>query len=211
MTQSVGAFIPRSDVGGAELTSDAQRIEELGFDWVSCGEHVLFTGPITNAFVTLAHIGAVTTRIELLSGVTIAPLYGAGLLAKLVTSLDITSGGRFNFGVGVGGEFPAEFAACGVAVSERGRRTDEALAVLQFELGIRLARADRGYGGSGNRDGIGEIQRAYLGSDMQVDVAIRLDHRSELQAHTKFTKLNGDGGDSAGVLLRDRKGKFSSG
>jgi alkanesulfonate monooxygenase SsuD/methylene tetrahydromethanopterin reductase-like flavin-dependent oxidoreductase (luciferase family) len=40
------------------------------------------------------------------------------------------SRGRFELGVGVGGEFPAEFEACGVPLEERGRRTDEALTVL---------------------------------------------------------------------------------
>ena len=40
---------------------------------------------------------------------------------------------------------------------------DEALPILQFEFGIRLAGADGGDGGSGNRDGVGEIQRADLG------------------------------------------------
>src|ERR1039458_2074567 len=41
-------------------------------------------------------------------------------------------------------------------------------------------------------------------------VAVRLNHRGELQPHAKFAKLNRDGGDSAGVLLSDRKGKFSA-
>jgi alkanesulfonate monooxygenase SsuD/methylene tetrahydromethanopterin reductase-like flavin-dependent oxidoreductase (luciferase family) len=45
-------------------------------------------------------------------------------------ALDVASGGRLTLGVGVGGEYPAEFEACGVPVSERGARTDEALEVL---------------------------------------------------------------------------------
>src|SRR5208283_4631235 len=88
---------------------------------------------------------------------------------------------------------------------------DETLTILQFEFGLRLARADGGYGGSGDGDGVREVQRTDLGSDVQVDAAVRLNHGSELQAHAKLAKLNGDGGDSAGVLLRYRKGKFSSG
>jgi probable F420-dependent oxidoreductase len=131
MAWRVGTLIADPAAGGSTLTGQAQLIERLGFDWICCGEHVLFTVPISNAFVTLAHIGAVTTDIELLSGVTIAPLYPAAQLAKLATSLDVTSGGRFNLGIGAGGEFPAEFAACGVPVSERGHRTDEALEVLR--------------------------------------------------------------------------------
>jgi alkanesulfonate monooxygenase SsuD/methylene tetrahydromethanopterin reductase-like flavin-dependent oxidoreductase (luciferase family) len=44
--------------------------------------------------------------------------------------LDVASNGRFTLGVGVGGEFPNEFAACGVPVNERGARTDDALEVI---------------------------------------------------------------------------------
>src|SRR6202023_1456346 len=70
---------------------------------------------------------------------------------------------------------------------------DEALSILQFEFSIRLARADGGYGGSGNGDRIGEVQRTHLGYDMQVDVAVRLNHGSEPQPHAELAKLNRDG------------------
>lgn len=68
-----------------------------------------------------------------MSSITLVPLYPAALLTKLVTSLDVVSSGRFNLGVGVGGEFAREFEACGVPVEERGARTNESL-----ELMLRL-------------------------------------------------------------------------
>lgn len=109
---------------------DAQQAEEQGFDIVAAGEHVLFGSPTANAFVTLAAAASVTSRVRLLSAVTLLPLYPAPLAAKMATTLDRVSGGRFELGVGVGGENPVEFAACGVPVRERGRRTDEGLDVL---------------------------------------------------------------------------------
>lgn len=110
--------------------ADARRAEEQGFDIVAAGEHVLFGSPTANAFVTLAAAASVTSRVRLLSAVTLLPLYPAPLAAKMATTLDRVSGGRFELGVGVGGENPVEFAACGVPVRERGRRTDEGLDVL---------------------------------------------------------------------------------
>ena len=46
---------------------------------------------------------------------------------------------------------------------------DEALAILQLEFSFRLTRADGGYGGSGYGDGVREVERAHLGSHVQVD------------------------------------------
>lgn len=126
----IGMLTADAAAGGDSLTSTARLVEDLGYDWIAAGDHVMFSSPILNSFVALAHVGAVTTRIELLNGVALAPLYPAAVLAKLATSVDVTSNGRFNLGVGVGGEYPAEFEACGVPVSERGARTDEALALL---------------------------------------------------------------------------------
>ncbi len=114
----------------ADVPDTARRAEEQGFDLVASGEHVLFGSPTPNAFVTLAAAASVTTRVRLLSAVTLLPLYPAPLAAKMAATLDRISGGRFELGIGVGGENPVEFAACGVPVRERGRRTDEALDVL---------------------------------------------------------------------------------
>jgi probable F420-dependent oxidoreductase len=109
----------------------ARQAEAQGFDFFACGEHVFFHGPVTNAFVTLAAAAGATQRIRLLSALTILPVYPAALAAKLIATLDRVSGGRFDLGVGVGGEYPPEFEAVGVPVAERGKRTDEALELLQ--------------------------------------------------------------------------------
>lgn len=106
---------------------EARAAEEAGYDGVSAGEHLFFHGPVTNGLITLAAAAGATTRIRLLSSLTLLPLYPAALAAKMITTLDQVSGGRFDLGVGVGGEFPPEFTAAGVDVQERGARADEAL------------------------------------------------------------------------------------
>jgi probable F420-dependent oxidoreductase len=117
----------RSPYGVAELS---RQIEGLGYDVLGCGEHVSFHGVTANGFVSLSVAAGATTHIELMSTITLVPLYPAALLAKMGAALDVASNGRFSLGVGVGGEFANEFAACGVPVKERGARTDDALEVI---------------------------------------------------------------------------------
>ena len=113
---------------------EAKRAEDLGYDYLLTGEHVMFHGPVANNLVSLAAAAGATERIRLMSGIVLVPLYPAALLAKQVSVLDVVSDGRFSLGIGVGGEFPKEFEAVGVPVKERGARTDEGLRVLDLLL-----------------------------------------------------------------------------
>ncbi len=126
-TVELGIGLPRLDA----IATSARRAETLGYDFLSTGEHVFFYGPIGNGLISLAAAAGATSTIKLMSTITLVPLYPPALLAKLVTSLDHVSNGRFHLGVGVGGEFAKEFAACGVPVNERGARTNESLEVLR--------------------------------------------------------------------------------
>lgn len=113
------------------VLDDARQAEELGFDLLGCGEHLFFHGPTPNAFVMLAAAAAVTERIRLVSSITLLPLYPPALVAKMAAVIDRISHGRFELGVGAGGEFPPEFAAAGVDPATRFQRTGEGLEVLR--------------------------------------------------------------------------------
>ncbi|WP_420621736.1 LLM class flavin-dependent oxidoreductase [Candidatus Poriferisodalis sp.] len=126
-TIEFGLAIRRSD----DIAGQAREIEALGYDYATTGEHVFFHVPTSNAFISLAVAAGATTTLKLMSSITLIPLYPAALCAKLAASLDVASGGRFHLGVGVGGEMPSEFEACGVPVRERGARTNEALEIIQ--------------------------------------------------------------------------------
>jgi probable F420-dependent oxidoreductase len=117
------------------VAADAQAAEAAGFDYLGCGEHLFFHGPVPNAFVTLAAAAGATTSIRLVSTITLLPLYSAAMAAKLAASLDRVSGGRFELGVGAGGEHPPEFAAVGVDPATRFRRLDKGLAVIRQLFG----------------------------------------------------------------------------
>jgi len=130
----------------------ARLAENAGFDFVAAGEHLFFHGPVHNAFVALAAAAAVTTRIRLVSALTVLPVYSPVLAAKLASDLDRLSGGRFDLGVGVGGEYPPEFAAAGADVRRRGRDADESLAVLrQLFTGDVVRAAGAGFSVDGLR------------------------------------------------------------
>ncbi|MGW4393373.1 LLM class flavin-dependent oxidoreductase [Streptomyces sp. NPDC004685] len=115
----------------ASVPRSARMLEAQGWDIVAAGEHVSFNLPVPNTFVSLAAAAAATTRVHLMSTMTLLPLYPAGLAAKMAAALDNVSGGRLMFGVGLGGENPNEFAACAVPVRQRGARMDESLKVIR--------------------------------------------------------------------------------
>ncbi len=114
------------------IADNARQAERQGYDFISVGEHVFFYGPIGNGLISLAAAAGATRHIKLISTITLVPLYPPALLAKQVSTLDVISGGRFQLGVGVGGEYAKEFDAVGVPVRERGARTNEALQVLEL-------------------------------------------------------------------------------
>jgi alkanesulfonate monooxygenase SsuD/methylene tetrahydromethanopterin reductase-like flavin-dependent oxidoreductase (luciferase family) len=114
------------------IVDEARLLETWGCDYACAGEHVSFNVPVGNSFISLSVAAGATTRIRLMSTIVLAPLYPAALLAKLGAALHVASGGRYNLGVGVGGEMPKEFEACGVPVRERGARTNEALEIIRL-------------------------------------------------------------------------------
>jgi alkanesulfonate monooxygenase SsuD/methylene tetrahydromethanopterin reductase-like flavin-dependent oxidoreductase (luciferase family) len=116
--------------GHQNPAGEALLCECQGFDYYATGEHISFNSPIANSFISLAAAAGATSTIRLMNAIAQVPLYPAALLAKLCASLDVASQGRFSLGVGVAGENPKEFEACGVPVKERGARTNEALALL---------------------------------------------------------------------------------
>lgn len=108
----------------------ARKAESLGYEYLCSGEHMMFHGPVPNSLINLAVAAGATSRIKLMSTVVLLPLYTPMVVAKLTSALDVASDGRYHMGIGVGGEFPKEFEACGVPVKQRGSRSNEALEVI---------------------------------------------------------------------------------
>jgi probable F420-dependent oxidoreductase len=117
------------------VRSFAQTAEAAGFDAVYWTEHPmpgkewLETGghDALDPFVALSFAAASTSRIRLLTNLTVLPYRNPFLLAKSVATLDRLSGGRMTLGVGTGYQVP-EFTALGVDFEERNDLFDEVLA-----------------------------------------------------------------------------------
>jgi probable F420-dependent oxidoreductase len=124
----------------------AERAEAWGYDSLWTGDHVAFAVPILDPLLQLAQLGAFSRRLQLGTAVYLLPLRHPVPVAKQVATLDRLVGGRLVFGVGVGGEFPGEYAACGVPVRERGARLSEAIPLLRrLWSGESVAHAGRFY------------------------------------------------------------------
>ncbi|MFE7214508.1 LLM class F420-dependent oxidoreductase [Streptomyces sp. NPDC057611] len=128
----------------------ATAAEIHGFARLWCGEHVVLVdapvsrypysadGRITvpadadwlDPLLALSFAAAVTSRIELATGVLLLPEHNPVVVAKQAATLDVLSAGRFTLGVGVGWS-AEEFAALGVPFARRGRRTEEYLAAMR--------------------------------------------------------------------------------
>jgi len=111
--------------------TDVARLESLPFDSLWVGGHVASRNPSPEAMVALAWLAARTERVRVGTAILLLPLYPPAVVAKQIADLDRATGGRVTLGVGVGGEYPAEFEACGVPIAERGARTDEAIPLLR--------------------------------------------------------------------------------
>ncbi len=134
-------------LGVSETARQAQWMEELGYEYISCGEHFMRgnpPGPTHAALPVLAVAAGATESLRVLSSIVLTPFYHPLVLARMTATLDAASNGRLTLGIGVGGEFPVEFEAAGLHVSQRGRRTDECLDVMrQLWTGERVSFSGR--------------------------------------------------------------------
>ena len=108
-----------------------KALEDHGFDLMTTGEHILFFRPILDTVTVLAYAAAVTTRIKLVPSTLILPLRHPVMMAKELISIDVLSKGRLIASVGIGGDYPREFEALGVPMSERGLRANEGIEIMK--------------------------------------------------------------------------------
>jgi len=128
--------VMRSPDGHADvrrMVDLAVRSERMGFDSLWLGDSLL-ARPRFEALTTLSAISALTSKIEMGTAVYLTPLRHPVPLAHTVGNLDLLSGGRFIFGIGLGPESPpvmAEYAAAGADFRKRGQLQEEGIQILK--------------------------------------------------------------------------------
>jgi alkanesulfonate monooxygenase SsuD/methylene tetrahydromethanopterin reductase-like flavin-dependent oxidoreductase (luciferase family) len=109
----------------------AQEAEASGVDGVFVGDHVTFYGSGRDGLMQLAPIAAATSRLALQTCVYLLALRHPTPVALQAAMVDRMSRGRLVLGIGIGGEDPNEWWACGVDPKTRARRTDESMQILR--------------------------------------------------------------------------------
>ncbi|WP_350279935.1 LLM class flavin-dependent oxidoreductase [Kribbella sp. HUAS MG21] len=137
MGVEIGVILPTSspEAGRAilgDVRDSARYAEEVGLDSVWSTDHLIASAPMLDSSVVLATAAAVTERITIGYNVMLLALRPVAWAAKQVSTLQLVSGNRLVLGVGTGNPAHGDvgWRAAGVEFSERGRLTDEALAVL---------------------------------------------------------------------------------
>jgi alkanesulfonate monooxygenase SsuD/methylene tetrahydromethanopterin reductase-like flavin-dependent oxidoreductase (luciferase family) len=141
MKVAIGLPTTIPGVRGNEVTDWARRAEAAGFSSLGTLDRMVY--PNYESMVALAAAAAVTERIGLMTAIAILPMrQNAALAAKQAATIQHFSGGRFVFGVAVGGR-PDDFEAGGVPFHDRGKRFEEML----DDIKRIWAGEDRGYAG----------------------------------------------------------------
>lgn len=142
----IGAVFPQLEIGAdpGVVRDWAATVEEAGYTHVHAYDHVLgadaanrpgWTGYTDKSlfhevFVLFGYLAAITSSVELVTGVLVLPQRQTALVAKQAAEVDVLSGGRLRLGVGIGWN-QVEYQALGVPFKQRGALLEEQVDVLR--------------------------------------------------------------------------------
>ena len=143
----IGVVFPQTEIGAdpCYIKDYAQAAEDLGYSHILAYDHVIganlasrpdWKPPYNHLdifhepLVLFGFLAGLTKKIEFVTGIIILPQRQTVLVAKQAAALDVLSGGRVRFGIGIGWN-PVEYEALGENFNNRGRRSEEQVAVLR--------------------------------------------------------------------------------
>lgn len=143
----LGVVFPQTEIGSdpGAVGDYAQAVEQMGYKHLLVYDHVLganpdrpggWRGPYTyqdsfhEPFVLFGYLAAITSALELVTGILILPQRQTALVAKQAAAVDVLSRGRLRLGVGVGWN-QIEYESLGEDFHTRGRRIEEQIGLLR--------------------------------------------------------------------------------
>ena len=136
----VGVQLPEVEyeIAFGDLIAMAQLAEEVGFDSIWLGDHLLYDLPVGprgpwEVWTALAALAASTERVELGPLVASTSFHAPAMLAKMAATVDAISDGRLILGVGAGWN-EREYTAFGFPFDHRVSRFDEAFTIIRTLL-----------------------------------------------------------------------------
>ncbi|WP_375482942.1 LLM class F420-dependent oxidoreductase [uncultured Mycobacterium sp.] len=143
----IGVVFPQTEIGAdaGAVRAYAEQVEGLGFNHLLAYDHVVGADPNIHVgwdgpydlhstfhepLVMFGYLAAVTTSLELVTGIVILPQRQAVLVAKQAAEVDLLSRGRLRLGVGLGWN-AVEYQALGEDFSTRGRRCEEQVDLMR--------------------------------------------------------------------------------
>jgi probable F420-dependent oxidoreductase len=134
----IGVVFPSNEIGGdtGAVRAFAQAAESLGYAHLEAFDHVVgqpgdYAGRLwREPFVLFGYLAAITSRIELATGIIILPQRQTALAAKQAAEVDLWSDGRLRLGLGVGWN-AFEFEALDQDFTRRGKRMDAQIAAMR--------------------------------------------------------------------------------
>lgn len=126
----LGAFRTRDPLA---IRDYVQAVESLGYDFLAADEILLSDDPHAmyhESLTLFSYLAAVTTRLDLVTGIIVLPKRSTIMVAKQAAEVDVLSGGRLKLGIGVGWN-EREFQALGIDFHTRGRRIEEQIELLK--------------------------------------------------------------------------------
>ena len=115
----------------------ARRLDEAGYAGIWSWDHFMGQGdktvPVVEGWTILAMAAAMTHNVTVGTFVANVMNRHPAVLARMASTLQVASGGRLIFGIGIGGA-PREHAAYGIEfpeAKERAARLEEAVAVIR--------------------------------------------------------------------------------
>jgi probable F420-dependent oxidoreductase len=142
-----GVVFPQTEIGAdpAGVRAYAQAVQQMGYEHLAAYDHVLgadasvrpgWTGTYSSEslfhepMVLFAHLAAVVPGLELVTSVIILPQRQTALVAKQAAEVDLLTGGRLRFGVGIGWN-DVEYEGLGMNFRNRGRRFEEQIDLMR--------------------------------------------------------------------------------